>query len=44
MIRRAFGEVEHVAVPQDEEYLAEIINPILDANKEELGMTAEINV
>ena len=24
--------------------LAEIINPILDANKEELGMTAEINV
>lgn len=22
MIRRAFGEVEHVAVPQDEEYLA----------------------
>ena len=29
---------------QVEEYLAEIINPILDANKEELGMTAEINV
>ena len=29
---------------QVEEYLAEVIQPILDANKEALGMTAEINV
>ena len=29
---------------QVEEYLAEVIAPILEANKEELGMTAQINV
>ena len=29
MIRRAFGEVEHVAVPQDEEYLA-LVRDILE--------------
>ena len=29
---------------QVEEYLAEVINPILDDNASELGLTAEINV
>ena len=29
---------------QVEEFLAEVIKPILDANKEDLGLTAEINV
>lgn len=29
---------------QVEEFLADVINPILEANKEELGMIAEINV
>ena len=29
MIRRVFGEVEHVAVPQDEEYLA-LVRDILE--------------
>ena len=29
---------------QVDEYLADVIKPILDANKEELGMKAEINV
>ena len=29
---------------QVEEYLAEVIQPILVASKDELGMTAEINV
>jgi adenylosuccinate lyase len=29
---------------QVDEYLAEVIQPILDNNKAELGMTAEINV
>ena len=29
---------------QVEEYLEEVINPILEANKADLGMTAEINV
>ena len=29
---------------QVEEYLSEVIRPILDASKEELGMTAQINV
>ena len=32
------------APEQVTEFLAEVINPILDANKEELGLTAEINV
>ena len=29
---------------QVDEYLANVIKPILDSNKEELGMKAEINV
>ena len=29
---------------QVEDFLAEVINPILAKNKEDLGMTAEINV
>jgi adenylosuccinate lyase len=29
---------------QVDEYLAEVIQPILESNKAELGMTAEINV
>ena len=29
---------------QVEEYLKEVINPILDVNASELGLTAEINV
>jgi adenylosuccinate lyase len=29
---------------QVEKFLKEVVNPILDANKDELGMTAEINV
>ena len=29
---------------QVEEYIAGVIKPILDANKDELGMKAEINV
>jgi adenylosuccinate lyase len=29
---------------QVDEYLSEVIKPILDENKELLGMTAEINV
>jgi adenylosuccinate lyase len=29
---------------QVEQYLTNVIQPILDANKEVLGMTAEINV
>ncbi len=32
------------AKEQVEEFLAEVIQPILDANKEDLGLTAEINV
>ena len=32
------------APEQTEEYINEVIQPILDANKEELGLTAEINV
>ena len=32
------------APQQTEEYINEVIKPILDANKEELGLTAEINV
>lgn len=32
------------APEQVTEFLSEVINPILDANKEELGLTAEINV
>ena len=32
------------APQQTEEYITEIIQPILDANKEELGLTAEITV
>ena len=32
------------APQQTEEYIAEVIRPLLDANKEELGLTAEINV
>ena len=32
------------APEQTREFLAEIVKPILDANKDELGMTAEINV
>ena len=32
------------APEQVTEFLTEVINPILDANKEELGLTAEINV
>ena len=29
---------------QTAEFLAEVIQPILDANKEALGITAEVNV
>ena len=29
---------------QTEEFVAEVINPILEENKEVLGLTAEINV
>ena len=29
---------------QVEEYLAEVIKPILDANADDLGLTAQINV
>ena len=32
------------APKQVDEFLSEVVNPILDANKEDLGMTAEINV
>ena len=32
------------APQQVDEFLAEVIQPILDENKEVLGMTAEINV
>ena len=32
------------AKQQVEEYLSEVVNPMLDANKSELGMTATINV
>ena len=30
--------------PQVDEFLSEVVNPILEANKEVLGMTAEITV
>ena len=29
---------------QVDKFLANVVNPILEANKEDLGMTAEINV
>ena len=32
------------APKQVEEFLEEVVNPILEANKELLGMTAQINV
>ena len=32
------------APKQVDEFLREVVNPILEANKEDLGMTAEINV
>ena len=32
------------APKQVDEFLSEVVNPILEANKEDLGMTAEINV
>ena len=32
------------APKQVDEFLAEVVNPILESNKEDLGMTAEINV
>ena len=32
------------APQQTEEYISEVIQPVLDANKAELGLTAEINV
>ena len=32
------------APQQTEEFVTEVVQPILDANKEVLGMTAEINV
>ena len=32
------------AKEQVDEFLTEVINPILEASKDELGMTAEINV
>ena len=32
------------APQQTEEYISEVIQPILDANKQELGLSAEINV
>ena len=32
------------APQQVDEFLGEVVNPILEANKEDLGMTAEINV
>ncbi len=32
------------AKEQVDEFLAEVIQPILDANKEDLGVKAEINV
>ena len=32
------------APKQVDEFLTEVVNPILESNKEDLGMTAEINV
>ncbi len=32
------------APKQVDEFLSEVVNPILESNKEDLGMTAEINV
>ena len=32
------------APKQVDEFLSEVVNPILEANKEDLGMTAEITV
>ena len=32
------------APEQTEEFITEIVKPVLDANKDILGMTAEINV
>ena len=32
------------APEQVEEFLRDVINPILEANKDELGLSAEINV
>ena len=32
------------APEQTEEFITEIVNPVLEANKDQLGLTAEINV